>query len=98
MAEDVGDRAGEGVAYGNLGNAYHSQGDYAKAIEYHGQHLPIAKEVGDRVGEGRAYGNLGTCHMHVNEYVKAVVYFEAQHAWATSLKLACGNADKWGLL
>jgi len=93
MAEDVGDRAGEGVAYGNLGNAYHSQGDYAKAIEYHGQHLPIAKEVGDRVGEGRAYGNLGTCHMHVNEYVKAVVYFEAQHAWATSLKLAHVQSD-----
>jgi hypothetical protein len=45
-------------------------------------------EVDDRAGEGRAYGNLGTCHLYLNEYVKAVAYFEAQHALATSLKLA----------
>jgi tetratricopeptide (TPR) repeat protein len=88
IAKEVGDRAGEGRAYGNLGNAYRVQGDYAKAIAYHTQHLVIAKEVGDRAGEGGAYGNLGTCHMHLNEYVKAVAYFEAQHALATSLKLA----------
>ena len=42
-----------------LGNAYQSQGDFSKAIEYHTQHLAIAKEVGDRAGEGRAYANLG---------------------------------------
>ena len=60
--------------------ACRSQGDFSKAIEYHAQHLAIAKEVGDRAGEVRAYGNLGTCHMHLTEYVKAVAYFEAQHA------------------
>jgi hypothetical protein len=37
--------------------------------------------------------NLGTCHMHVNEYDKAVAYFEAQHAMATSLKLAHLQSD-----
>ena len=71
-----------------LGHAYFSLGDFNKAIEYHGQHLAIAKEVGDRAGEGTAYANLGTCHMHLNECVKAVAYFEAQHVMATSLKLA----------
>jgi tetratricopeptide (TPR) repeat protein len=54
IAKEVGDRAGEGGAYGNLGNAYRSQGDFAKAIEYHTQDLAIAKEVGDRAGEGGA--------------------------------------------
>jgi hypothetical protein len=54
-----------GQAYGNLGCAYESQGDFSKAIEYHTQHLAIAKEVGDRAGEGTAYGNLGTCHKHL---------------------------------
>jgi hypothetical protein len=47
----VGDRKGEGVeglAYGNLGIAYQSQGDYAKTFEHLKQHLAIAKEVGDR--------------------------------------------------
>jgi hypothetical protein len=62
-----GGRQGEGAAYGNLGNAYRSQGDYAKAIEDHTQYLAIAKEVGDRGGEGAAYGNLGIDHMYLNE-------------------------------
>jgi len=55
----VGDRAGEGKAYGSLGNAHDSMGDFAQAIAYHTQHLAIAREVGDRVGEGNAGNNLG---------------------------------------
>ena len=54
IAKEVGDRAGEGRAYGNLGIAYQSQGDFNKAIQYHTLRLAIAKEVGDRAGEGRA--------------------------------------------
>ena len=54
IAKEVGNRAGEGVACANLGNAYRSQGDYAKAIDYHTRDLAIAKEVGDRAGEGKA--------------------------------------------
>ena len=33
IAKEVGDRAGEGKAYANLGNAHFSLGDYSKAIE-----------------------------------------------------------------
>ena len=62
IAKEVGDRAGEGRAYGNLGNAYHSLGDFKQAIEYHMLYLTIAKEVGDRAGEGRAYCNLGNAY------------------------------------
>jgi tetratricopeptide (TPR) repeat protein len=84
----VGDWAGGGRTYGNLGRACQSQEAFSKAIEHHTQCLAIAKEVGDRAGEGRAHGNLGTCHMHLNEHVKAVAYLKAQHALAISLKLA----------
>ena len=45
---------GPGHLQGNLGNAFKSHGDYAKAIEYHTHCLAIAKEVGDRAGEGGA--------------------------------------------
>ena len=45
MAKEVGDRAGEGRAYGNLGIVYKSQGDYAKAIENHTRNLAISKGV-----------------------------------------------------
>ena len=44
----------EGGAYGNLGNAYYSLGDFGKAIEYHEKCLKIAIEIGDRAGEGRS--------------------------------------------
>jgi hypothetical protein len=59
IAKEVGDRAGEGAAYGSLGCAYNLQGSVSKAIEHDGQHLAIAKQVGDRAGEGAAYANLG---------------------------------------
>ena len=74
MAKEVGDRAGEGRAYANLGCAYDSQGDYAKAIAYHTQDLAIAKEVGDRAGEGMAYGNLGIAYDSQGDYAKAIEY------------------------
>ena len=42
IAQEVGDRAGEGRAYANLGNAYQSLGKFQEAINYHNQHLSIA--------------------------------------------------------
>jgi len=33
VAKEVGDRAGEGMAYGNLGCTYRSLGDFSQAIK-----------------------------------------------------------------
>ena len=63
ISKEVGSRAGEGQAYGNLGTAYDEMGDHSKEIECYAQRVAIAKEVGDRTGEGRAYGNLGIAEM-----------------------------------
>jgi hypothetical protein len=59
----VGNRTGEGQAYGNLGNAYVSLGDYSKPMEYHAEHLTIANEVDDWAGEGMTYGNIGNAYV-----------------------------------
>jgi len=59
IAIEIGDQTAEGRAYGNLGNAYQSLGDYGKAIDCHEKRLKIATEIGDRAGEGRAYGSRG---------------------------------------
>ena len=62
IALEIGDRAGEGRAYGILSYACLSQGDYRKASEYSKNHLKIALEVDDRTTEKIAYGNFGnTC-------------------------------------
>ncbi|RMX58453.1 hypothetical protein pdam_00022052, partial [Pocillopora damicornis] len=67
IAQEVGDKHGEGGAYGNLGNAYYGLSDFRKAMEYHTLHLKIAKEVGDKHGEGGAYGNLGDTYRSLGD-------------------------------
>ena len=72
-AKEVGDKHGEGVAYGCLGDAYVLLGDFKKAIEYHNLHLKIA-EVGDKHGEGSAYGSLGNAYLSLGDFNKAIEY------------------------
>ena len=74
IAKEVGDKSGEGGAYGNLGNAFQSLGDFQKAIEYHSLCLQIAKEVGDKSVEGGAYGNLGNAFDSLSDFQKAIEY------------------------
>ena len=62
IAEELGDRSGKGVAYGNLGDTHRSLGDFKTALDYHERQLKIAKEVGERQREGAAYSSLGNTH------------------------------------
>jgi len=41
IAVEIGDRAGEGRAYKNLGYSYRLLGDYRKSIDYHEKDLKI---------------------------------------------------------
>ena len=82
IAKEVGDRAGEGKAYGNLGNAYCRLGNFKQGIEYHNQQLNIAKEVGDTAGEGKAYGSLGNAYCSLGNFKKAIEYHNQDHSIA----------------
>ena len=62
LARAQGHRQGEGAVLGNLGNAYHSLGEYRKAIDYQEQALAIFVEIGDRRGQGQDLGNLGSAY------------------------------------
>ena len=90
IAIEIGNREGEGRAYGNLGNAYCSLGDFRKAIEYQEKHLKIAIEIGDRAGEGLAYGNLGIPYRSLGDFRKAIEYQEKH------LKIAIEIGDREG--
>ena len=76
IAKEIDDRAGEGNAYGNLGNAYRSLGELEKAIEYHERRLKIAIEIGDRAGQGKAYGNLANAYHSLGAFRKATECYE----------------------
>ena len=90
ISKETGDRAGEGRAYGNLGNAFLNLGDFQKVIEYHERHLKISKEVGDKAGEGRTYGNLGNAYGSLGDFQKAIEYLERH------LKISKEVGDKAG--
>jgi hypothetical protein len=85
IAKEVGDRAGEGRAYTDLGMQV--AGDLSKAIEYHAQHPATAKEVGDRAGKGAAYGNLGKAYPSLGDY---------SSLWQRTIPLS-GNARNAGV-
>ena len=49
----IGQEIGE--AYECISIAFHSQGYFRKAIEYHEKYLKITMEVGDRAGQEKGY-------------------------------------------
>ena len=98
IAKEIGDRAGEGAAYGSLGIAYNLLGDYQKAIEYHEKDLKIAKEIGDRAGEGGAYGNLGIAYRSLGDYQKAIEYHEKHLKIAKEIGNRSGEGAAYGSL
>ncbi|NJM63312.1 MAG: CHAT domain-containing protein, partial [Oscillatoriales cyanobacterium RU_3_3] len=67
----IKDRQGEGVALSNLGAAYNSLRNYAKAIEYGQQGLAIAREIKDRQTEGGALTNLGVVFLNAGNPTEA---------------------------
>ena len=98
IAKEVGDKHGEGNAYGNLGNAYFSLGDFKKAIEYNNLHLKIAKEVGDKHGEGGAYGNLGNAYISLGDFKKAIEYHNVHLKVAKEVRDKHGEGNAYGNL
>ena len=70
-ARKLGNKDREGMALGNLGNAYAALGETRRAIEYYEQDLAIARETGDRPGEGMMLNNLGIAYRQLGETRRA---------------------------
>ena len=90
--------AGEGKAYGNLGNAYYSLGEFQKAIQYHERDLKISKEVGDRVGKGNTYCNLGNDYYSLGDFQKAIEYHERHLKISKEVGDRAGEGKAYGNL
>ena len=94
----MGDKAGEGRGYGNLGNAYQGLGQFRTAIEYHQRHLEVAKEVGDKVGEGSGYGNLGNAYCRLGQFQTAIKYHQRHLQIAKQVGDKAGEGGSYGNL
>jgi tetratricopeptide (TPR) repeat protein len=75
----------EGAVAGNLGHAYNSLGEHAKAIHYYEPALAIARETGDRRGEANHLGNLGRACRSLGRFTKAIEHHERSLAISRDL-------------
>ena len=70
----MGDSAGLGTTYNNIGSIYRKQGEWDKALEFFHKSENIRIEVGDRPGLVSAYSNIGVVYRKKNEISKGNDY------------------------
>uniref|UniRef100_H3BDC3 G protein signaling modulator 1 n=1 Tax=Latimeria chalumnae TaxID=7897 RepID=H3BDC3_LATCH len=79
LVKELGDRAAQGRAYGNLGNTHYLLGNFTEATAFHKERLSIAKEFGDKAAERRAYSNLGNAHIFLGRFDDAAEYYKPKN-------------------
>ncbi|MCG8406223.1 MAG: CHAT domain-containing protein, partial [Phycisphaerales bacterium] len=94
VAIEVGDRAGQGRGYGNLGIVYDCLGQVQQAIEYQKQCLSIAIEVDDRAGQGGAYDSLGIAYLSLEDFKQSVEH----HRKSLGIAIEVGDRDGEGMV
>ena len=72
-----GDRSGEAITLGYIGNCHKRLGDYPVALEYHDRALTMKRELGDRREEGQTLSHIGLVYWEMGEYVIATDRFQA---------------------
>ena len=94
------DKAGEGAAYGKLGNAYNSVGNFCEAkVDYELQ-LNISRELGDKFEEARSLNSLGILNLFhcLGDLREAVEYQEKYLAISKELGDRSGEGHAYGYL
>ncbi|KAJ8346879.1 hypothetical protein SKAU_G00282800 [Synaphobranchus kaupii] len=86
LVKELGDRAAQGRAYGNLGNTHYLLGNFVEAINFHQERLAIAKEFGDKAAERRAYSNLGNALIFLGQFNTAAEYYRKTLQLSLQLK------------
>ena len=67
-----------GECHNDIGNAFHHQGDYKKAIKHYGKALEMFKKnLGENhVNVATSYSNIGIYYYSMGDYQKALEYLE----------------------
>ena len=78
----TGDRKGEAIALGFIGNCYKHLGDQQLALDYLLRALELKRSTHDRLEEGRTLNHLGLLYWEMADYSKAIDYFQQSTAVA----------------
>jgi len=80
-----GDRKGEAITIGLIGNCYKRLGEHDKALEFLQKALTMKRELGDRLEEGKTLNNIGLFYWETSQYSKAFEPLNGAIAIATEL-------------
>ena len=78
----AGDRKGEAVALGYIGNCYKHLGNQELALDYLTRALELKRSIHDRPEEGRTLNHLGLLYWDMADYSKAIGYYQQSLAIA----------------
>ncbi len=68
----AGDRRGEAVVLGHLGNCHKRLGNLPQALEDLQQALTMKRDLGDRLEEGKTLSHLGLVYWEMGDYRQAI--------------------------
>ena len=88
----AGDRRGESIALGLVGNCQKRLGDLDRALAFLRQALAMKRELGDRLEEGKTLSHLGLVYWERAEYAGAIRHLEE----ATAIGREVGDAKLEG--
>ncbi len=97
LANRIGFEKGVAVSLNRVGNAYHSLGNYPKAMEVFLQALRINEKINNADGKQKNLGNIGLIYAEQEDYRQALYYYFKAKTLAEqlnnqrSLSIACVN-------
>ena len=71
----LGNRHGEAISLGLIGNCYKHLGDRTRALEFLDRALKMKQELGDRLEEGKTISNIGLVYWEAGDYPEAIDHF-----------------------
>lgn len=72
----IGDQTKIAITNGNLGDAYHSSGEYEQAIKYHESSLELSTAIENESQKANNNGKLGNAYHSLGKYQKAIQYYK----------------------
>uniref|UniRef100_A0A452DK14 G protein signaling modulator 1 n=1 Tax=Capra hircus TaxID=9925 RepID=A0A452DK14_CAPHI len=74
LVKELGDRAAQGRAYGNLGNTHYLLGSFTEATTFHKETLQLSRQLKDQAVEAQACYSLGNTYTLLQDYERAAEY------------------------
>src|SRR5262245_17256866 len=74
LAEQLGDRAAQGLAWEQIGRSYTGPGDYRQAVEYYQRGLALFEALGDKQMASSLMGRIASCYTLLDNYRAALEF------------------------